>query len=397
MKTKIATVPRIVEPFAGDWYVYFSVRNPATGKMVPYKIYKGFKTRKTRKDKLCWGEQLVKEYTDKLKKGWSPFDDQDKVIYSDALEYANLVNKFKRKRSSVKNIRYYLSEYLAGRQTELKEKTYATYRSKLRIFCEWLDDGGYSDYDISELSQKIVCDFFTFLIKDQQLDRRTIEKYRQILRSYFEYMKKLGKLIKNPVNDIKLPPKTKDMAARPINQSDFKKLLDTIKEHDPQLYLVCMFEYYTALRPGQEIRLLKVKDIDVYNNLITIVEGNAKTVRRTVDMPKQLSQLLVSYQIHTYHRECYVFGRNGFPGPVGFGKNNFRNRFNRIRDDLNLPDIYKLYSMKHTGCGRLIEAGRTLEEIRDHVGHTSIESTANYVRKHFGMRNRNIIDSFPDA
>jgi integrase len=396
MRTKIATVPRVVEPNVGDWYVYFSVRDAATGKMIPQKIYRGFKVRKTRKEKLAWGAILVREYTEKLKRGWSPLDDGDKVIYSDALEYANLANKFKRKRQSVKNIRYYLSEYLAGRQQELREKTYSTYRSKLRIFCEWLDDGGFADYDVAEIGCKIVGGFFDFLITDQQLDRRTVDKYRQILRSYFEYMKKAGKITENPVVEIKLPPKSKDMAARPINQSDLSLLIAEIKERDPQLYLVCMFEYYTALRPGQEIRLLKVKDVDVYNHVITVVEGQAKTIRRTVDMPKQLSKLLIEYQVQNYNREFYIFGKFGFPGPVGFGKNNFRNRFNKIRDDLKLPDIYKLYSFKHTGCGRLIESGRTLEEIRDHVGHTSIESTANYVRRHFGMRNRNIIDNFPE-
>jgi len=38
MRTKIATVPRVVEPNVGDWYVYFSVRDAATGKMIPQKF-----------------------------------------------------------------------------------------------------------------------------------------------------------------------------------------------------------------------------------------------------------------------------------------------------------------------------------------------------------------------
>lgn len=397
MKTKIATVPRVVEPSSGDWYVYFTVKNPGTGRMMPYKVYKGFKERKTRVEKIAWGKKVVKEYTKKLKNGWSPLDSEDTVIYTDMLDYGNLSARFKRKKKSLKNVRYYLNEYLASRKTELKEKTYATYRSKLRIFCEWLDDQGCSEHDISDLNTAIVHKFFDFIIQDQKLDKRTVEKYRQIIRAYFEYLRKKGKLLMNPVIDIKMPPKSKDMAARPINTTDSKIILDTIKERDPQLYLVCMFEYYTALRPGKEIRMLKVEDLDVYSNTITIVEGQAKTSRRTVDMPVQLSRLLIHYQIHTYSREYYIFGNNGFPGPVGYGQNNFRNRFNKIRDDLNMPSIYKLYSFKHTGCGRLLESGRTMEEIRDHVGHKSIESTAHYIRQHFGNRNRNIINSFPDA
>lgn len=394
MKTKIATVPRLVETYS-DWYVYFSIRHPGTGKMVPQKIYRGFKARKTRKDKIAWGETLIKEYTAKLKKGWNPIDNEEKVIYSDNIAYSNLAKKFTRKRLSVRNTRYYLSEFLDLRKKDLREKTYTTYQSKLRIFCEYLDREGFGDYDVSEIDRKIIHKFFDFLIEGD-LDKVTVRKYMQIIRTYFTWLQNYGKVADNPVVEIKLPPKKKDAAARPINKTDLKKLLDAIKESDPQLYLVCMFEYYTALRPGQEIRLLRVKDIDVYNNTIVITDGQAKTARRVVDMPKQLSNLLLANEMHSYNREFYVFGNGGEPGQVAYGKNNFRNRFNKIRDELKLPDIYKLYSMKHTGLGRLLESGRTLEEIRDHAGHKSIESTDNYIRRHFGKRNKNIINNFPE-
>ncbi len=72
MKKKIATVPRLVEGNNGDWYVYFSVCNPLTGKMVPQKIYKGFKDCVTPAQKRAWGKSLVNELTEKLKAGWSP-------------------------------------------------------------------------------------------------------------------------------------------------------------------------------------------------------------------------------------------------------------------------------------------------------------------------------------
>lgn len=395
MKRKIATVPRLVEASNGDWYIYFSVRNPLTDKMVPQKIYKGFSDCNTLSQKRAWGRTLVSELTEKLKAGWSPLDDRDKVIYSDQTEYHNLSVRFKTARSSVKNTRYFITDYLLSRKKGLKPKSYSTYQSKLRIFAEWIDKNNYGDYAVSAVDNKIIQLFFNYLIQEVKLDKLTIEKYMQIIRDYFNYLIKKDKVTVNPVFDIVTPPKSKDMAARPINDNDLKALLTVIKEDNPQLFMACMFQYYLAIRPGQELRLLKVKDIDVFNNKVVVVDETAKTNRRTIDMPIELSALCIKHQIHHYNRDYFVFGKNGIPGAVPLGHNTMRNRFNKFRDGLNFPKIYKFYSMKHTGGGKLLESGVTLEEIRDHFGHKSIETTDHYVRRHFGNRNNKIINNFP--
>lgn len=395
MKRKIATIPRVVEGSNGDWYVYFMVRNPLTDKMAPQKIYKGFKECTSLAQKRAWGRSLVHELTQKLQAGWSPLDDKERFIYTDETEYKNLATKFKTARSSVKNTRYFISGYLQGRKKDLKPKTYSTYQSKLRIYAEWLDREKYGEHDVSAITNSILLKFFDFLVLDCKLDKLTIEKYEQILRDFYRYLMKQDKVTKNPVFDIPKPPKTKDMAARPINDRDLKYLLTHIRDANPQLYLACMFQYYLAIRPGQELRLLKVKDIDVYNYKVVVVDEHAKVNRRTIDMPKELAELCISYQIQNYNREYYIFSKNGIPGAEPLGHNTLRNRFNKFRDDLKLPGIYKFYSMKHTGGGKLLEAGLTLEEIRDHFGHRSIETTDHYVRRHFGNRNTRIIHGFP--
>lgn len=140
-----------------------------------------------------------------------------------------------------------------------------------------------------------------------------------------------------------------------------------------------MFQYYLALRPGQELRLLKIKDIDFYNNMVVVCDETSKTTRRTVDMSDDLVELCHQFYINTYNSEFYVFGCNRIPGLKQLGRNTLRERFNRIRDKLKLPKIYKFYSMKHTGGVKLLESGRTLEELRAHFGHTSITSTDYYV------------------
>ena len=393
MKKKLATVPRLVMPKKGTWYIYFQVRDPFTDKMKPMRIYRGFKERKLIHERKRWGERLVKEYTDKLRAGWTPFDENSNDIYSDNLQYENYSVRFNNLRSSSRNMRYYLNSFLEQRKAGLKPNTYKTYVSKTRIFCNWIENNGYGDYDVSAISNDIIKEFFKFIIFERGLDKLTVEKYVQIVKSYFDFLKDRCRV--NPVHGIVLPVKKLDKAARPINSNDLYVLLEAIKESDPQLYLSCMFIYYLALRPGQELRLLKIKDVDIYNGIVTVTDDNAKTTRRTVDMPNHLMELCENYYLQRYNRDYFVFGRYGKPGPEPTGKNTLRVRFNRIRDRLNLPDIYKYYSLKHTGGGNLLAAGATIEEIKSHFGHTSIETTDRYLKRHFGNRNQRIIKDFP--
>jgi len=391
---KIATVPRFAESKSGC-YVYYSVRNPLTNRMKSFKITKGFRECKTKAERKRLGESIVEDLIQKLKAGWTPFFDTNSAIYTDQVQYQQFSDRFNKLRHGVKNIRYYISEFLTNKKISVKPKTFQSYRSKLRIFCEWIEQNKYADYDVTQIDNKIIKEFFTFLSEERKLDRVTIVKYQQNIHDYFSYLLKLERIYINPVHSIEKPPKTKDCAARPISDYDLKELLTIIKGEDPQLYLACMFQYYLALRPGQELRLLKIKDVDFYNYRVVVTEENAKKRRRTVDMPKELSELCQQYNVHHFDREFYVFGRNKMPGREPLGQNTLRNRFNTFRDRLGLPKIYKFYSMKHTGGGKLLESGRTLEELRNHFGHSSIESTDHYVKRHFGNRNKNIIYNFP--
>ena len=394
MKEKIAILPKL-KVSKGVWFVYFSIRDAKTDKMKPIKIYTGFNNFKTKKDKEKYGKELIELYTDKLKAGWSPLFDEKNFVYSDQLEYRNLAKHFNLTKKANKNIRFYLNEYLNRKKVGLANKTYQTYVSKLRIFCNWLDFKGLALYDISEVKNKIIIDFFDFLIYEKKLDKVTCGKYKQILVDYFNYLVKNKAITENPVFDIVMPIKTKDMAARPISKNDFKALITLIRENDPQLYLACMFQYYLAIRPGRELRFLKIKDIDLTGKTVIVTDETAKTVRRTIDMSDDLIEILNMYNIEFYNRNYYLFGREKTPGLEPLGQNTLRTRFNKYRDKLELPDIYKFYSMKHTGGGALLDNGFTIEEIKSHFGHTSIETTDNYLKRHFGNRNKKIINNFP--
>lgn len=376
------------------WYVQYRCFYNVTDKLEGFRLYKGFSKLKTEAEKKAFSDKLISEYTSKLRSGWRPWF-SDHYIYKDEVEYRNAL-AFGAMRNDKSHIHKYLSEYLIIIKSGLSPKSYESYLSKTRLFCQWLELNGHGSLRIFELSNDIVKSFFTYLIDSRKLDKITIVKYRQNIGAMFRYFKSKKLIEEIPMDDLPKARKTKDFAARPINKRDLKRLLAKIEPEDPQLLLACLFQYYLSTRPGNEMRLLKIHDCDLYSNTVVITDEIAKTVRRTIDMPHDLVKLFRKQGIDKYPGEYYIFGQNHKPGLVPLGENTLRNRFNVFRDEMHLPKIYKFYSMKHSGGGALLDAGVTIEELRNHMGHTSIESTDHYVKRHFGNRNQKVISKFPD-
>lgn len=393
-----ATKPRTIVSSTGKWYVYFSVRNPKTGKLVPVKIEKGFKRCASDDERKALGQKLVRDYTTKLRKGWTPWNN-DEYIFEDQIMYKYESVSYGFKRKSRLTMRMLVSEYLEPKKLSLKPKGYSSYQSKFRIFTLWLEKNGYAENDITTLDNKIILRFFEYLITERKLDKVTVKNYKVRLNSLFNWLLKEKRITKNPVYNIPTGTKTCDNSARPILPGDIDELLDKIEKNDPQLYLACLMQFFCAIRPGTELRLLKLKDIDFWNGSIHINMLDSKTERsEVICIPRQLVELITNtYHLQKYDKELFVFSLNGQPGQKPLGKNNMRNRFNKYRDELNLSQDYKFYSFKHTGAGMMMDCGNfNIRELMEHLRHTDINSTFHYIRRYKGNSSEKVREQFPD-
>ena len=89
------------------------------------------------------------------------------------------------------------------------------------------------------------------------------------------------------------------------------------------------------------------------------------------------------------------FSKVGLPGDVCLGKNTLRFRFAKIRDDMDMPEMYKFYSWKHTGNVRAEDSGITLRELQDQNGHSSAKTTEGYLKNKRRSGSDNVINHFP--
>jgi hypothetical protein len=111
----------------------------------------------------------------------------------------------------------------------------------------------------------------------------------------------------------------------------FKK---EIEPRDPQLWMFICFIYYMAIRPGQELRLMRLNQIDYDARKIVIpnyVSKNSDT--EAVNIPDQHFELMVKkWQLHICSQELYVFGKYFEPEEKHLSVNDMNKRFNKFRD-----------------------------------------------------------------
>lgn len=379
------------------WYVEYSARDPKSGEMRRFRRSDIFTGVSDTKERYKRAEELIAELTVKLQSGWTPFE-SEKVIYEDSLAYHTAAKVYGRKKLSNQRINLLINEFVDYKRPILRAKSMQTYISKLRNFNTYLEVQHIAEYDVSALKTEHVEGFLRYLAAKLGLCRVTLAKYRQILYSFFEYLRKKKYYLEaNPVVNIVLPGKIEDHSPYSIPKQERTILAKAIQEKDRQLWLACCIQYYSALRPGQEVRLLRIRDINFQMACITVRSDSAKGERTdTVDMPEQLLEEMIFQRIDMFNPDWYVFGPNGQPGERPLGVNTLGNHFRKIRKELGLSDRYTYYSWKHSGAEELADSGASPWEIQAHLRHRSIETTERYTRKRFGQRNEKFKNNFPD-
>lgn len=389
------TLPEVYDA-GGDlsksWLIIFSVPNPQTGAMERVRKAKGINKFHTLKERYAAANKMKKYWLEKLQSGYNPFIDSNK-IYSDNLQFQTAISKYYHAKSKNGTFTFYASKYLDKISTEVDpEGTLPTYRSKFRMFAAWLISSNMADHDVSVITQPVMEQFFNHLIKEKELSKNSVMKYEQLLFKVFEYIRKERKTAFNPVIDMPRTNRINDQTPRPISKKQMKLLKKVLKNRDPQLLLASEFEYYCSIRPGNEMRNLRIGDIDLYRGTIDVSRIRAKTRKaRTITIPNVFLEKLEKINIDAFDVNFYVFSRNQQPGPVKLGKNNMRQRFRKIREELGLPWLIKFYSMKHTGNIDARNAGISTEAIQDQNGHASIKTTEVYLNNRSPKKHKEVL------
>ena len=344
-----------------EYYVY----NPVTMKMERQrirleKLSHQFKNRSQYKQRVM---QLMMNLTGKLAGGWTPYGENQNVA-----EYTP-INKA-------------IEAYIADKSRDLRKASMVSYISVAKIFVEWLTTQNIHEMASHLLNQR-TCQRFMDELRDRpKFNNNTYNTYLKKYRACFAWMVDRGYCKENPFEKIKtLKKQEKIRQLIPVDARE--TVINHVRTSKHPNYEIVMHLIFTSLIRPSEIERLQVRDVDLKNKCIHIPANKAKTHK---DRDAALSDTCIALLIPLLSKPgilptWYLINSNYECGPEPCYHGMFKKHWMKIRKDCGLPDEMQLYSLKDSGITEMLEAGVSINQVKEAAGHADISTTNKYIGK----------------
>ncbi|MBN8820891.1 MULTISPECIES: hypothetical protein [unclassified Spirosoma] len=277
--------------------------------------------------------------------------------------------------------------YIAFCKKALAANTFKSYRTGVMKLLGYLERHRRGNLVLDKLEVADVNEFLNELITVDGVSNRTRNNIKGACGTFFNYFAKLdrSKKLKKQGN----PFEDEDVRMLPFVQNKHQSYsLPQPKQYREaceklgldNLLTFCRWMYYTLMRPHEELRRLRVRD--VRTKVIYVSGDNDKTNEGDyVDIPLPLEQLIQQQKIRDFPGHYFVFSQSGTPGPVMVGPKFFYRRHVKVLEKMKLEDSgHDMYSWKHTGAIALWTATKDIELVRQQARHSNIKQTIEYLR-----------------
>ncbi|WP_435416533.1 tyrosine-type recombinase/integrase [Polaribacter aestuariivivens] len=425
------------------WYVYFSFRNPKTGKLERMtNVYGKVNLYKTKESRLSLLLKYKKNLLLLLKKGFNPFIDntelndqsnkpftkektKDKKVILSTIDSAvkiaikeaireNMVplqlrdtplkiSENKKNLETTKITNPINKKYTANINKKemsfikafdlalsLKEKTVSIgtikdYRRKVKLFIVWMKETHPTKKNINEISRKDLLDYFNEIVL--KTSARNRNNYRTELASIFQVLKNNELITENFIHSIPVL-KTKPQRNKTYTLKEQQKIFDYLEKEDQLLLLFIKFVSYSFIRPIEVCRL-RIKDINLENRTIQFKAKNSPLKTKIIpailfnDLP-DLSKL---------DKMSFLFTPDKIGAFWDANETNRRDHFSKrfrsvVKDHFKLNIDYGIYSFRHTFISKLYRKLREKNspfEAKSNLmlitGHSSMSSLDKYLRE----------------
>jgi integrase len=391
-----------------DWFVYFSFREPTTGKLKKQPFIKaGVNKLKTKRERYAFLKTMQQALLELLQYGFDPYQDNsalEKALFSveittkkkGAIENQQEINNNATSiqqiivtKGTPKNIEATrpISEAfkitLDLKVNMMNKNSFVQYKSRICLFEKWLKKQKYYKNGIDFITKRTVIEYLNEVLK--RTSSRNRNNSRTDIASMFQLLED-NELIKD--NFVRKIPVLKSVPKRnktytPKQEEDIYVYL---KEIDAHLLLFVKFISYCILRPI-EICRLKIEDVDVEDRKLYVKAKN-KPVQIKI-IPEILLDSLPD--LSEKDPKAFLFGRyqmgEFWDAEEVNKRNEFSKRFKAIKDHFKLGTEHGLYSFKHTFITKLYKAYRetmSQHEAKSKImpisGHSTMKALEKYLR-----------------
>ena len=364
--------PKLTE--SKEWYISYSVKDPATGKMKRFRIK--VNRIKSLKERRIAAKVIMARLTEQLSLGWNP------ILEKEAPKaYTRLYDA--------------MDSFLKVKGKETEANSMRSYNSYIKILKNWLHEYGFKeDMYACSFTKSVALDFMNDVEDDERISPRTYNNYRAFYFGFFNWTIEKGYLTVNPFSEIKKKPKklTKKVR-RTLTNEELQRLFEHLQEENRMYLVMCLLCYCCFLRP-KEIALLKCEDVDLKNQIIRVDDGIAKndnTSFRTI--PDAMMPFMKDLDL-TVGKHYLFAGGKGYdfiPGSQKMCSRKIAKYWDdHIREACNFPMEVQFYSLKDSGMTNMADSGVPITFVKQQADHSSLAVTSIYLSQNKAKANEEL-------
>lgn len=275
-------------------------------------------------------------------------------------------------------------------QLSVAENTYFEEKSRAELHILPKFEGKFVDKITVQDCQEAVNDWYSSYTKAATLVNLT--------KRIFKLAINMGYTNDNPMENIIRPKNThkKDYEPSFYDKDQLAKLFECLENESFKKQVIFRVLAYTGLRTSELIGL-QWQDIDFSKSTLTLSRSIAragssyivnpaktKASRRTISLDKKTLDMLSQWQL-TQRKEMLRLGYNTNQPDQYIFTNNDNRHLNKYYVATNLKRLIKKYKLppltphglRHTHCSLLFEAGASIKEVQDRLGHSNVQTTMN--------------------
>lgn len=399
------------EAMAKNWYVYYSFRNPKTGKLTRQGQIKGGANKfKTKNERYRFLSVLRNNLYQLLAMGFDPYGDNSELIAKvqgdpslkksknkkSEEEKTIKTHVIKPKKSSKKshpnikqkeNLGMDIDEAfefgLEIKKNTLSANSFPKFKNHITKFQKWLHMEHPELKGVKSINRKLTITYLNSMLKTSSPRNRN--NGRSSLSSIFTTLENNDIIDENFIKKINVL-QTKPKRHKTFTPEQLQKLEAYMAKKDTILLLFVQFVAYNMLRPIEVCRL-RVRDIDTKDRKLYVRAKN-KPVKIKI-IPNILLDKIPD--ISTMEPDLFLFTPFGLGKPWGIKESDrrtyFTGRFKKVKNHFKLGEEYGLYGYRHTHITmvyREMSKKMTPMEVKSKLmlitGHTTLTALEKYLR-----------------
>lgn len=273
---------------------------------------------------------------------------------------------------SVQDLELLQKTMIAGNYSK---RSIIAYLREIRYICAY-----FPDFSPKEWNDKHIIDYMSYLKTVHQVSYSKCKMTAQSVAFFFRHV------LKRPYDvPSKLYPKREFKLPNFLTKEEMQKLIESCRS--PKQAAIIELFYSSGLRLD-ELRMLKMTDIDSKNNRIFVRCGKGRKDRVTL-LSKRLVETLRYYYVSSDLKpKVYLFEGSVIGEPM---------HSRSIQHSVVLAYKYaglshkghKVHALRHSFATHLLDAGIDIHTIKELLGHSDIKTTMVYL--HLQTSKRNLI------